>query len=53
MRGTEQWLSEYGDSHRSAANKLLHWICVPVIVWCVVGLLWSLPVPQALSLIHI
>ncbi|MGA9025332.1 MAG: Mpo1-like protein [Steroidobacteraceae bacterium] len=47
MRGTEQWLSEYGDSHRSAANKLLHWICVPVIVWCVVGLLWSLPVPQA------
>jgi len=26
-------------------NKLLHWICVPVIVWCVIGLLWSLPVP--------
>ena len=42
------WLSEYGDSHRNAANKLLHWICVPVIVVSLVGLLWSLPVPQAL-----
>jgi uncharacterized membrane protein YGL010W len=48
MRSVEQWLSEYGDSHQNAANKLLHWICVPVIVVSLVGLLWSLPVPQAM-----
>src|SRR5277367_176116 len=45
MRTAAQWIDDYGDSHRSAANKALHWICVPVIAWCVLGLLWSLPFP--------
>ena len=49
MRNVNQWLSEYGESHRDATNKVLHWICVPVIVVSLVGLLWSLPVPQAFS----
>ncbi len=48
MRSADQWLEEYGDSHRNPTNKALHWICVPVIVWCVIGLLWSLPVPAGL-----
>jgi len=46
MRSAVQWLDEYGVSHRNPTNKLLHWICVPVIVWCVIGLLWSLPFPR-------
>jgi uncharacterized membrane protein YGL010W len=46
MRTADQWLNDYGDSHRNPTNKALHWICVPVIVWCVIGLLWSLPVPS-------
>jgi uncharacterized membrane protein YGL010W len=48
MRSAADWLSDYGESHRNPTNKLLHWICVPVIVWCVVGLLWSIPVPGSL-----
>jgi uncharacterized membrane protein YGL010W len=48
MRTVDQWLDEYGASHQNAANKVLHWICVPIIVVSLVGLLWSLPVPQAL-----
>lgn len=47
MRTAAEWLDEYGVSHRHPANKRLHWICVPAIVWCVVGFLWSLPVPAA------
>lgn len=47
MRTVEQWLSEYGASHQNAANKTLHWICVPIIVVSLVGLMWSLPVPAA------
>ncbi|HUX72420.1 MAG TPA: Mpo1-like protein [Steroidobacteraceae bacterium] len=43
MRRVDQWLSEYGESHRHPINKRLHWICVPVIVWCVIALLWSVP----------
>jgi uncharacterized membrane protein YGL010W len=46
MRTADQWLLEYGDSHRNHTNKALHWICVPVIAWCVLGLLWSLPFPS-------
>ena len=46
MRGVAQWLDDYGECHRNHANKALHWICVPVIVWCVLGLLWSLPIPR-------
>jgi uncharacterized membrane protein YGL010W len=48
MRTADQWLNEYGDSHRNSTNKALHWICVPVIVWCVLGLLWITPFPAAL-----
>ena len=40
MRTVDQWLDEYGESHRNPANKLLHWICVPIIVVSLVGLLW-------------
>jgi uncharacterized membrane protein YGL010W len=45
MRSVNQWLDEYGESHQNAANKTLHWICVPLIVVSLVGLLWSLPIP--------
>jgi uncharacterized membrane protein YGL010W len=47
MRSATDWLHEYSTSHQNPINKLLHWICVPVIVVSVVGMLWSLPVPAA------
>lgn len=47
MRTTNQWLDEYGASHRNSTNELIHWICVPAIVLTVVGFLWSIPVPSA------
>jgi uncharacterized membrane protein YGL010W len=49
MRTADQWLNDYGDSHRNPTNKALHWICVPVILWCVLGLLWITPFPSAVS----
>jgi uncharacterized membrane protein YGL010W len=49
MRTVTDWLGEYGASHANPTNKLLHWICVPPIVLSVLGLLWSLPVPQAFA----
>ena len=52
MRTIDQWLEEYGDSHRNPRNKALHWICVPIIVWCVLGLLWSLPFPRGIHQLH-
>ena len=49
MRSLDQWLAEYGDSHRNPTNKRLHWVCVPAIVLAVLGWLWSLPVPATLA----
>ena len=47
MRAVEEWFDEYGESHRNHVNKAVHWICVPAIVFSVVGLLWSIPVPAS------
>jgi uncharacterized membrane protein YGL010W len=47
MRTLGDWLGEYGESHRHPVNKLVHWICVPAIMWSVLALLWSLPAPAA------
>jgi uncharacterized membrane protein YGL010W len=52
MRTVNQWLVEYGESHRNPRNKALHWVCVPVIVWCIIGLLWSLPTPMAFRALY-
>lgn len=49
MRSVDDWLGEYGASHRNPTNEILHWICVPPIVLAVMGLLWSVPVPIAFS----
>ena len=32
-------LSEYGESHQNPANKLVHWVCVPLIMFSLLGLL--------------
>ncbi|HKV97651.1 MAG TPA: Mpo1-like protein [Gammaproteobacteria bacterium] len=47
MRTVQSWLDEYGESHGHPVNKTLHWACVPLIMLAVIGLLWSIPVPQA------
>src|ERR1700730_15019336 len=45
MRTADQWLDEYGSRHRNPTNEALHWVCVPVILWCVLGFLWIIPFP--------
>lgn len=50
-RSIQQWFDLYGESHQNATNKLIHWICVPTIFFCVIGLLASIP-PQELPWIR-
>jgi uncharacterized membrane protein YGL010W len=45
VRPIDALLDEYGESHRNPLNKAIHWVCVPVIVWTVVALIWSIPFP--------
>ncbi len=36
-------IEKYGESHQNAINKLVHWVCVPSIVFSLFGLLFSIP----------
>jgi len=53
MRSLDEWLDEYGISHKNPTNKLIHWICVPSIVLSIVLLLWIIPVPEFLQKLNI
>ena len=43
MRKIDILLSEYGESHQNKTNKSIHWICVPLIFFSIVGLIASIP----------
>lgn len=43
MRKIDALLSEYGESHQNATNKAIHWVCVPLIFFSLVGLIGSIP----------
>ena len=46
-KSADQWFAEYGESHQNHANELIHWICVPVIFFSVLGFIWAIPVPAS------
>lgn len=48
-KSADQWFEEYGESHQNKINKAIHWVAVPTIFLTVVGLLWSIPVPEIFS----
>lgn len=36
---------KYAESHQSHTNEVIHWICVPLIVFSLLGLVWAIPFP--------
>jgi len=49
MRDVHQWFDSYGGDHHDARNRAIHWVCVPLILWCVIAALWAVPVPTAFA----
>jgi uncharacterized membrane protein YGL010W len=47
MSKAQVLFDEYGESHRNAVNKAIHWICIPVIMFSLFGLLYAAPFPFA------
>ncbi|CAM1344900.1 Mpo1 family 2-hydroxy fatty acid dioxygenase [Tenacibaculum amylolyticum] len=43
MRKAQDWFKEYAISHQNETNKLIHYICVPIIFFSIIGLLMSIP----------
>jgi uncharacterized membrane protein YGL010W len=48
-REVDRWLGNYSEDHRNPTNILIHWICVPTILWTVIALLWVVPVPESIG----
>lgn len=46
MRKVDLLFAEYSKSHRNATNKLIHWICVPLIFWALLGFVSLIPSPH-------
>jgi len=49
MKKASVWIEEYASDHQNPFNQTIHHICVPFIVLSLIGLLWSIPVPEAFS----
>jgi uncharacterized membrane protein YGL010W len=43
MKTVQQWYSEYAESHQNKLNQSIHFICVPLIFFSIVGLFMSIP----------
>ncbi|MGZ8289636.1 MAG: Mpo1 family 2-hydroxy fatty acid dioxygenase [Telluria sp.] len=49
-RQIDSLLAQYGESHRNHTNELIHFVCVPVIVFSLLGIVWSIhPVAAVLA----
>lgn len=42
----ELLFDKYAESHQHPSNKLIHWVCVPLIFFSIIGLVWSIPFPH-------
>lgn len=49
MQTFDQLLNTYGESHQNKLNKQIHWICIPAILFSLVGLLMHIPTPPFIS----
>jgi len=43
MKTIYDWFDEYGESHQNKTNKIIHWICIPLIFWSIIALLAVIP----------
>lgn len=46
MRKIDLLFAEYAESHKNSTNKLIHWICVPLIFWTILGFISLIPAPH-------
>lgn len=43
MKSLETWLEEYGRDHQNLTNQKIHFVCVPLIFFSIVGALHLIP----------
>ncbi len=43
MSAIDSLFDEYASSHQNKKNKAIHWVCIPLIMLSLLGMLWSIP----------
>ena len=43
MKTEKQWFDEYSESHQNKKNQRIHFVCVPMIYFSIIGLFYSIP----------
>lgn len=51
MPDTDFWLTRFSQNQQGLSMRPLYWLATHLLVLGLIGLLWALPVPQALSAI--
>lgn len=49
MTPLSTWFEHYSGDHRNPINQRVHVIAVPAILWSVIALLWTIPVPATIA----
>lgn len=39
MKSITEWFDEYSESHQNLTNKQIHWLCVPAILFSIIGII--------------
>lgn len=42
-KSIHDWFNEYAQSHQNKTNKIIHWICIPLIFWSIIALFSLIP----------
>jgi uncharacterized membrane protein YGL010W len=50
-REIDALLAKYAESHRNHTNELIHIVCVPVIVFSLLGIVWAIHPVAAVALV--
>ena len=45
VRAIDIYFAKYAESHQNKTNEAIHFICIPLIVFSLVGLVWAIPFP--------
>ena len=53
MKSLQQWYDEYAESHQHKTNQAIHFICVPVIFFSIIGMLMSIPSESVMNILKL
>lgn len=45
MSRLHELLANYGKDHENTTNQAIHLACVPLILWSIIAMIWTIPVP--------